>query len=195
MPRLRRWNNCIRTTRTNLVLLPALTLSLSPAEREPPQSVLGLRMIVRPIQSHHIPKTRGTFPLLPGGEGRDEGGCETISKSTSARVRAIAERLVVRPPRARPKAGALGAHLDTVLGFYSLSSMEWRRGLGEEARGWPCRHSIRVCGLCVLCGKISGRSVPVRQTFVYFVFRGYQSMPHPVIFLILILICSTHHPS
>src|ERR1035437_3725734 len=30
--------------------------------------------IIRPIPSHNIPKTRRRFLLLPGGEGRDEGG-------------------------------------------------------------------------------------------------------------------------
>src|SRR5450759_2347487 len=35
--------------------------------------------IIRPIPSHNIPKTRRRFLLLPGGEGRDEGGRSNYS--------------------------------------------------------------------------------------------------------------------
>src|ERR1035437_4341436 len=36
--------------------------------------------IIRPIPSHNIPKTRRRFLLLPGGEGRDEGGRSNYSR-------------------------------------------------------------------------------------------------------------------
>jgi hypothetical protein len=47
--------------------------------------VLVVRMIVRPIQSHDIPKTRRMILLLLGGEGRDEGECSNHSGHATAR--------------------------------------------------------------------------------------------------------------
>jgi hypothetical protein len=53
----------------------------------------------------------------------------------------------------------------------------WRTMAGLPA--WfrrPSRQAV-LCILCVLCGKISGRSAPVRRTFVYFAYFAVK-IPH-----------------
>src|SRR5450756_7939 len=44
-------------------------------------------------QTHDIFKTQRTFLLLPGGEGRDEGGCSTNSAASSRTTRPTATRI------------------------------------------------------------------------------------------------------
>jgi uncharacterized protein YyaL (SSP411 family) len=52
---------------------PALTLTLSPGEREQQLSASSLRGADQAADHRGLAKERGTFPPLPGGEGRGEG--------------------------------------------------------------------------------------------------------------------------
>ena len=62
--------------------------------------VLVVRMIVRPIQSHDIPKTRRMILLLLGGEGRDEGECSNHSGHDTAQAPSSGGRNLCRHPLA-----------------------------------------------------------------------------------------------
>jgi hypothetical protein len=57
-----------------VVLLLALIPAFSPEEKENPFGIIRLFYARPPIQPRVYPEALGTFHLLLGGEGRDEGG-------------------------------------------------------------------------------------------------------------------------